>query len=122
MKAPPGWLKGKCEGNFGLFPENYVEKITEEEAKKAGQVVSPEEKVPDVSVKSLVAAISQQLGGGSESADVHPARQTTAAVTSTTTNTTTIDVSMIPGLSCSFMVAPSIHEGCIVYCAFMNVY
>lgn len=103
MKAPPGWLRGKCEGNFGLFPENYVESITEDEAKKSGQVenTSPEEKVQEVSVKSLAAAISQQLGGGGgggggESSDIHvqPARQITTTITSTT-NTTTIDVSMM---------------------------
>lgn len=113
MKAPPGWLRGKCEGNFGLFPENYVESITEDEAKKSGQVenTSPEEKVQEVSVKSLAAAISQQLGGGGggggESSDIHvqPARQITTTITSTT-NTTTIDVSMmIAGLVIMLLTA-----------------
>jgi len=69
MHAPPGWLKGKCGDKVGLFPENYVEKITEEEAKTIDTTVrspSPEEaKAPEVSVKSLVASISQQLSGGS---------------------------------------------------------
>ncbi|XP_031554337.1 intersectin-1-like isoform X2 [Actinia tenebrosa] len=103
MKAPPGWLRGKSEDRFGLFPENYVESITEDEAKRSTghvettspETTSPGEKVPDVSVKSLVAVISQQLGGGSESADVHmnvhPARETTTTTTSMTTNTTTTD-------------------------------
>lgn len=95
MEAPPGWLRGKCGERFGLFPENYVEKITEEEGKKAMSVgsMSPEEKTeeikaPEVSVQSLVAAISQQLGGGSESTGVKPVVVTTTRTTTSTTTTT----------------------------------
>ena len=64
-KAPPGWLLGESNGKKGLFPANYVEKITEEEAKsqKDSTFVSPPESSSST-VKSLAAALSMQLAGG----------------------------------------------------------
>lgn len=106
MHAPPGWLKGKCGDKIGLFPENYVEKITEEEAKAASNVRSPspeEERTPEVSVKSLAASISQQLSGGgmaapssgvggsSVSTRVEQETATSARTTQSAVTTTTSD-------------------------------
>lgn len=65
---PPGWLYGETNGKKGLFPENYVEKITEEEAKGAGKQDTISVSPPDSSstVKSLAAALSMQfVSGGS---------------------------------------------------------
>ena len=55
---PPGWLYGETNGKKGLFPENYVEKITEEEAKGAGKQGTIS------AVKSLAAALSMQFASG----------------------------------------------------------
>lgn len=64
-KAPPGWLLGESNGKKGLFPANYVERITEEEAKskKDGISVSPPESSSST-VKSLAAALSMQFASG----------------------------------------------------------
>ncbi|XP_020620179.1 intersectin-1-like isoform X2 [Orbicella faveolata] len=64
-KAPPGWLLGESNGKKGLFPANYVERITEEEAKsqKDGISVSPPESSSST-VKSLAAALSMQFAAG----------------------------------------------------------
>ncbi|XP_048577434.1 intersectin-1 isoform X3 [Nematostella vectensis] len=68
--APLGWLRGKCHGKTGLFPANYAEKISEEEAKQAQSPgttpLEPEKPHLEVSVKSLAASISQQLVGGQQ--------------------------------------------------------
>ena len=63
---PPGWLYGETNGKKGLFPENYVEKITEEEAKGAGKQDTISVSPPDSSstVKSLAAALSMQFASG----------------------------------------------------------
>ncbi|PFX16826.1 Intersectin-1 [Stylophora pistillata] len=67
-KAPPGWLLGESNGKKGLFPENYAEKITEEEAKSTAKSqketvsVSPPES--SSTVKSLAAALSMQFATG----------------------------------------------------------
>jgi len=63
---PPGWLYGETNGKKGLFPENYVEKITEEEAKAAGKQDTISVSPPDSSstVKSLAAALSMQFASG----------------------------------------------------------
>lgn len=63
---PPGWLYGETNGKKGLFPENYVEKITEEEAKGAGKQDTISVSSPDSSstVKSLAAALSMQFASG----------------------------------------------------------
>ena len=65
-KAPPGWLLGESIGKKGLFPANYVERITEEEAKsqKDSISVSPPEGSSSSTVKSLAAALSMQLAAG----------------------------------------------------------
>ncbi|XP_073258737.1 intersectin-1-like [Porites lutea] len=65
-KPPPGWLYGETNGKKGLFPENYVEKITEEEAKGAGKQDTISVSPPDSSstVKSLAAALSMQFASG----------------------------------------------------------
>ena len=64
-KAPPGWLFGEANGRNGLFPENYVEKVTEDEAKALKQE-SSDYSVPESSssVKSLAAALSMQFSSG----------------------------------------------------------
>ena len=64
---PPGWLYGETNGKKGLFPENYVEKITEEEAKAAGKQDAISVSPPDSSstVKSLAASLSMQFASGS---------------------------------------------------------
>lgn len=66
-KAPPGWLLGELNNKKGLFPANYVEKMTEEEAKseKDGMSVSPVDS--SSAVKSLAAALSMQFGSGASS-------------------------------------------------------
>lgn len=67
-KALPGWLLGESNGKKGLFPENYAEKITEEEAKSTAKSqketvsVSPPES--SSTVKSLAAALSMQFATG----------------------------------------------------------
>ena len=65
-KAPPGWLLGESNGKKGLFPANYVERITEEEAKsqKDGVSIPPPESSTST-VKSLAAALSMQFAAGS---------------------------------------------------------
>lgn len=64
-KAPPGWLFGEADGRNGLFPENYVEKMTEDEA-KAFKQENVSYSVPGSSstVKSLAAALSMQFSSG----------------------------------------------------------
>ena len=65
-KTPtPGWLYGETSKK-GLFPANYVEKITEEEAKAAGKQDTISVSPPDSSstVKSLAAALSMQFASG----------------------------------------------------------
>lgn len=64
-KAPPGWLLGESNGKKGLFPANYVERITEEEAKsqKDDIGISPPESSSST-VKSLAAALSMQFATG----------------------------------------------------------
>ncbi|XP_067051383.1 intersectin-1-like [Acropora muricata] len=64
-KAPPGWLFGEANGRNGLFPENYVEKVTEDEAKALKQE-SSNYSVPESSssVKSLAASLSMQFSSG----------------------------------------------------------
>ncbi|XP_068698722.1 intersectin-1-like isoform X2 [Montipora foliosa] len=84
---PPGWLFGEVNGKKGLFPENYVEKITEDEAIGAKQesITFPVSESSS-SVKSLAAALSMQftsgglLGGSSVSSQ-------NSSVTSTTVST-----------------------------------
>lgn len=67
-KAPPGWLHGEANGKKGLFPANYAERITEEEAKssdksqKEAVTVSPPES--SSTVKSLTAALNMQFSTG----------------------------------------------------------
>ena len=75
-KAPPGWLFGETNNKKGLFPENYVEKITEEEAKtekQDGISVSPPES--SSTVKSLAAALSMQFASGGSLGGSAVARQ-----------------------------------------------
>ena len=81
-KAPPGWLLGESIGKKGLFPANYVESITEEEAKseKDGISVSP----PDggsSTVKSLAAALSMQFASGGPISPTVTVSQNSSAVT-----------------------------------------
>lgn len=70
-KAPPGWLLGESNGKKGLFPENYAEKITEEEAKSEKDGISVSPPKSSSTVKSLAAALTMQLAtGGSMSPTV----------------------------------------------------
>ena len=73
--APPGWMYGECRGKSGLFPGNYVEKVSAAEATRAPP--EPAKTTPDttdvsgsLTVSSLAAALSIQFGtgGGSSSA------------------------------------------------------
>ncbi|CAH3182444.1 unnamed protein product [Porites lobata] len=77
---PPGWLYGETNGKKGLFPENYVEKITEEEAKGAGKQDTISVSPPDSSstVKSLSAALSMQFASGGSLGGSALARQTSS--------------------------------------------
>ena len=75
-KAPPGWLLGESKGKKGLFPANYVERITEEEAKSQQDDIdtSPVESSSST-VKSLAAALSMQFAaGGSIGPSVAPSQ------------------------------------------------
>ena len=63
-KAPPGWLLGESNGKKGLFPANYVERITEEEAKSQKDDIGISPPESSSTVKSLAAALSMQFAAG----------------------------------------------------------